>query len=168
MSVSVPRPPLVVRLFDPVMRWLLGSGFPMGPNTLLTVRGRRSGQPRSAGVAILEVGGRRWITGAYGEVQWVRNLRAAGEGEIRVKGRSEHVRVQALTHAEAAAFYRDTLRLYYEKLPLPGKWAASLFAGDALRDPEAAAETHPVFELYRASDADPQRGESAKFTPRAR
>jgi deazaflavin-dependent oxidoreductase (nitroreductase family) len=147
MPSSVVRPPWIVRLVDPLVRRLLGAGFWMGPNTLLTVRGRKSGEPRSAGVAIVEFGGRRWITAAYGEVQWVRNLRAAGHGEIRAGGRSEGVRARELTSAEAAAFYRDTLRGYYERLPLPGKWAAALFVGDALRDPEAAALTHPVFEL---------------------
>lgn len=148
MPSSLVRPPWIVRLVDPLVRRLLGAGFWMGPNMLLTVRGRRTGQPRSAGVAIVEAGGRRWITAAYGEVQWVRNLRAAGAGEIRVGGRSERVRARELTAAEAAAFYRDTLRAYYDRLPLPGKWAASLFAGDALRGPEAASLTHPVFELF--------------------
>jgi deazaflavin-dependent oxidoreductase (nitroreductase family) len=148
MQSTVVRPPWIVRLVDPFVRRLLGAGFWMGPNTLLTVRGRKTGQPRSAGVAIVEIGGRRWITAAYGEVQWVRNLRAAGEGEIRVGGRSERMRAKELTPGEAAAFYRDTLKAYYKRLPLPGKWAASLFAGDALRDPDAAALTHPVFELF--------------------
>ncbi len=63
------------------MRGLLRRGMPMGPNAMLTVRGRKTGEPRTAAVAVLEVDGRRWILGAYGEVNWVRNLRAAGRGQ---------------------------------------------------------------------------------------
>jgi deazaflavin-dependent oxidoreductase (nitroreductase family) len=149
--MPVARVPAVVRLFDPLMRRLLATRLPMGPNTLLTVRGRKTGAPRSAGVAVVEIGTRRWVTGAYGEVQWVKNLRAAGEGEIRINGQVQHVRAVALSPDEAAAFYRDVLKPYVAGLPLLGRWAASVFARDALRDPERAALGHPVFELF----ADP-------------
>ena len=145
--LSIARPPLFVRLVDPVARRLLSMGFPMGPNTLLTVRGRKSGLPRSAGVAVVEIGSRRWVTGAYGDVHWVRNLRAAGEAEIRLNGRMQHVTARALTVPEAAAFYRDTLGPYVRKLPFLTRLASSVFARDALTDPDAAAEAHPVFEL---------------------
>ena len=91
-SVSVPRLPWAVRTFDPILRGLLARGMRMGPNTILTVRGRKSGEPRSAAVAVLEVGGRRWILGAYGDVNWVRNLRAAGRGTIRIEGREVPMR----------------------------------------------------------------------------
>src|SRR5919106_4712419 len=104
-QLSIARAPAIVRFLDPFMRRLLAMGFPMGPNTLLVVRGRKSGQPRSAGVAVVEIGTRRWITGAYGDVHWVRNLRAAGEAQLRVKGRLERVRAVAYTVPEAATFY---------------------------------------------------------------
>ena len=78
--------PAFVRASNPLSRRLLRLGTPMGPNVLLTVRGRSSGKPRSAAVAVVELDGRRWIMGAYGDVQWVRNLRAAGEAEIRGRG----------------------------------------------------------------------------------
>lgn len=65
-------------------------GLPMGLNVLLTIRGRTSGQPRTAPVAIAEIDGRRFIIGAYGEVQWVRNLRVVGEADIAFKGRTEN------------------------------------------------------------------------------
>jgi deazaflavin-dependent oxidoreductase (nitroreductase family) len=152
---AIARPPAFVRLVDPLVRRLLSMGFPMGPNTLLTVRGRKSGQPRSAGVAVVEIGTRRWVTGAYGDVQWVRNLRAAGEGEIRHKGRMERVRAVALTAPEAAAFYRDVLAPYVHRLPLLGRLASSIFARDALTDPEGAALAHPVFELLAIEPARP-------------
>jgi deazaflavin-dependent oxidoreductase (nitroreductase family) len=147
-QASIARAPLFVRLVDPLVRRLLGAGFPMGPNTLLTVRGRTSGEPRSAGVAVVEIGQRRWVIGAYGEVNWVRNLRAAGEGVLRVKGRDQHVRAEALSPEQAATYYRDVLMPYVRGLPLPTRLAASFFAREILADPVGAAARHPVFELY--------------------
>ncbi len=44
---------------------------------LPTVPGRKSGVPRTTPVALGERDGRRWLVSPYGEVDWVRNLRAA-------------------------------------------------------------------------------------------
>lgn len=146
--------PALIRFSNPLARRLLRLGMPMGPNSLLTVRGRTSGEPRSAPVAIVEVGGRRWTMGAYGEVHWVRNLRAAGEGDIRVHGHDVHVQARELTQPEAEVFYGETLRGYIAKLPALGRLFARLLfsaAGpEVLDDPQKAALTHPVFELTLA------------------
>jgi len=53
--------PAFVRVSNPLSRRLLRIGTPMGPNVLLTVQGRTSGQPRSAAVAVLESEGRRYV-----------------------------------------------------------------------------------------------------------
>ena len=54
--------PAFVRASNPLSRRLLQLGTPMGPNVLLTVRGRTSGLPRSAAVAVVESEGRRYVT----------------------------------------------------------------------------------------------------------
>jgi deazaflavin-dependent oxidoreductase (nitroreductase family) len=147
------RVPAFVRIADPLVRRLLGIGLPMGPNALLTVRGRRSGEPRSAGVAVVEIDGRRWVIGAYGEVNWVRNLRAAGEAELRTRGRSEAVRARELEPAAALAFFRDCFVPHVRAMSLPLRLVARLFAGRILADPEGAARRYPVFELAPAPAA---------------
>jgi deazaflavin-dependent oxidoreductase (nitroreductase family) len=143
--------PAIVRAANPLTRRLLRIGLPMGPNVLMTVRGRTSGVPRTAPVAIPEIDGRRYVIGAYGEVQWVRNLRAAGEADIDVHGRTEHVRAIELDRAAAVDFFARTLPGYVARLPFLGRlFAAVLFrlaAPDVLSDPERAAATRPVFEL---------------------
>jgi deazaflavin-dependent oxidoreductase (nitroreductase family) len=129
----------------------------MGPNVLLTVRGRTTGEPRTAPVAVLEVGGRRWVIGAYGDVHWTRNLRAAGEADIEAHGRIEHVTAVELDRVQAAAFFRDVLRPYVARLPLLGRLFGRVlfrFVGrEILTDPERAAVTRPVFELRSASSS---------------
>lgn len=147
--------PALVRYSNPLTRRLLRIGVPMGPNLLLTVRGRVTGQPRTAPVAVVEVDGRRWIVGAYGEVQWVRNLRAAGEADIEVRGRREHVMAVALDRDEATAFFRDVLQPYVRSFPLLGRVFGRLLFGliapEILTDPARAAELRPVFELRSSS-----------------
>ena len=144
--------PSFVRHSNRITLGLLRLGLPMGPNVILTVRGRTSGLPRSAPVALVETDGRRWILGAYGEVNWVRNLRAAGEADIAVHGRTEHVEAVELDQVSATAFFRDTLAAYVGRLPRFGRlFARTLFrtisAEEILTDPELAAARRPVFEL---------------------
>jgi deazaflavin-dependent oxidoreductase (nitroreductase family) len=145
------RAPLFVRGSNPLTRRLLRAGLPMGPNTLLTVRGRTSGVPRSAPVAILDDHGRRYVIGAYGDVQWVRNLRAAGQGTIREHGREVAVTARELEGAEAVDFFGITLRGYVAQLPLFGRAFARFLFGlvgrEVLNNPALAATTRPVFEL---------------------
>lgn len=143
--------PALVRLSNPLTRRLLRSGLPMGPNVLLTVRGRVTGEPRTAPVAVVEIDGLRYVIGAYGDVQWVRNLRAAGEADIRVAGKPEHVIASELDAAEATRFYGETLPSYVARLPWFGRLFARVLFRLALPEiaagPAHAADAHPLFEL---------------------
>jgi hypothetical protein len=56
---------------------LLRAGVKMGTTSLLTVRGRKSGQPQTVPVVLVEQEGKRFLVAPYGVVQWVRNIRAA-------------------------------------------------------------------------------------------
>jgi hypothetical protein len=102
-------------------------------------------------VAIVELDDRRWVIGAYGDVQWVRNLRSAGEAEVRVRGRTEPVLARELDWTEAIDFYARTLPTFTARLPWFGRlFARILFvaaAPEIRNDPERAAVTRPVFEL---------------------
>ena len=91
---------------------------------MLTVRGRTSGQPRSATVAVVGLDGRRWVIGAYGDVRWVRNLRAPGQAEIGVRGRTESVVARERAQADAADFYGRVLPAYIRRLPGSGDRSA--------------------------------------------
>ena len=47
MTDQVASVPWHIRIFSPVLQFMLGAGIPVGPNGLITVRGRTSGQPRT-------------------------------------------------------------------------------------------------------------------------
>src|SRR5919201_4790222 len=142
------RVPRFVSLFNPLAHRLLGAGIPLGPNALLTGRGRKSGTPRTTPVALVEVGGRRWIISTFGDVNWSRNLRAAGQATITVRGQPEAVEASELSIAERARFFRDVVAPYVRRVPLGRFLIGTLLGGkDILTDPDGAAERRPVFEL---------------------
>jgi deazaflavin-dependent oxidoreductase (nitroreductase family) len=100
---------------------------------LLTVRGRRSGATLSTPVGPVRDGGRTWVVSPFGEVNWVRNARAAGE--VGLDRGSDHViyAVRELNPDES----RPVVQRYLDT-------PARLFAGRTIRD---TTRPHPVFEL---------------------
>src|SRR5438093_1144948 len=88
--------PAFVSIFNPIASRLLRIGTPLGPNALLTVRGRKSGQLRTTPVALVEVHGRRWVQSPCREVNWLRNLPTAGAATITVNHRPSRAYVKAI------------------------------------------------------------------------
>ena len=93
--------------FNHIARPLLAAGVPMGPDVLLTVRGRKSGLPHATPVTLCEYAGRRGLISPFGETDWARNLRAAGQATIRFRRKAEEVTAVELSGPEAAAFIRE-------------------------------------------------------------
>ncbi len=106
-----------------------------------------TGLPRTTPVAIIAVSGRRWVWCPWGDVQWVRNLRAAGRATITVRRRKEEVRATELDRAERVAFFRDTLSPLARRRP-GGVWFIRTVDGVDLDRPVEAAEGRRVFELH--------------------
>jgi deazaflavin-dependent oxidoreductase (nitroreductase family) len=142
---------------DPIFRRLLALGVPMGPNVLITIRGRVTGTPRTQPLAIVEADGRRWVMGTFGDVNWCRNLRANPDVEVCHGRRRESLRAVELQPDEARLFFTQTLPRSIAQMPLPVRVFGALFiratAPDMKSDPEGAADRHPVFELV--ADAAP-------------
>jgi deazaflavin-dependent oxidoreductase (nitroreductase family) len=143
------RAPLFVRMPGPVVRRLLSRGLPFGPNVLLTVRGRRSGTPHTFPVALVEFEGRRFVQSPFGEVNWVLNLRAAGEATITKGASREQVVARVLDPEEAGPVLRGILTPYLQARLL-GWFTRRYFAIDPhASDAEfvAKARHQPIFEL---------------------
>jgi deazaflavin-dependent oxidoreductase (nitroreductase family) len=139
--------PSFVPIFSPLALRLIRMGVPLGPNALLTVRGRKSGLMRTNPVAVLSTGGRRWVIGTFGDVNWVRNLRAAREAVLTTGRRQMSVHAVELTQAEAADFFANVVLAYVGNSAIK-RWLLGLLgAGDILRDPAGSASSRPVFEL---------------------
>jgi deazaflavin-dependent oxidoreductase (nitroreductase family) len=139
--------PFWVPYFNRIARPLLAAGVPMGPDLLLTVRGRRTGLPRTTPVTLCENDGRRGLISPFGEVNWVRNLRAAGRATISVGHRREEVTAVELGPADAAAFIRDVIAPIARRSRFGG-WFVRVVDRIDVDHPDEAARGRPVFELY--------------------
>ena len=141
--------PSIVHFFNPLVRRLLALGLPMGPNVLMTVRGRKSGKDYTFPVATLEAGGRQFLFSPFGEVNWVANLRASGEATIRRGRRNRRMRAVELSPGVAAPFLAEGMRPVMG-MPMFGSMIAGWYGIDRSSTPEdylAAARLHPAFEL---------------------
>ena len=139
------RVPRHISLFSPLLQALLRAGLPVGPNALITIRGRKSGEPRTAGVAIIEVNGRRWIWAPWGEVNWVRNLRAAGHATLSASRNEEPERIAVVEvpSTEAARLIRDTIA----KFPAVVQSNFDVTPGEPMEAFEREAIRHPTFRI---------------------
>ena len=144
---STARVPRQVSLFSPVLKFLLTLRIPLAYNTLVTIRGRKTGQPRTTPLAVISVSGRRWVWAPWGDVHWVRNLRAAGRATINVRGRKEEVKATELDSNERVGFFRDVLGPFARRIPF-GVWFIRVVDGVDLDRPADAAEGRRVFELH--------------------
>ncbi len=135
------RVPSFVRLANYLTTTLLRAGMKPGNMALLTVRGRKSGLPRTTPVALIEHDGQRWLIAAFGEVDWVRNLRAAGEASLKRGRRLQHILVKELSAEEAAPILKKSLT------EAPGFLLKNFDATpeSPLKDFEREALNHPVF-----------------------
>lgn len=92
----------------------------------LTVRGRRSGLPITTPLAPFEFEGARYLVGGGGDTHWVRNLRAAGEGQLRMGGKHQDFRtveIQGSERDRIVTAYRKSMgrrfESYFKALPNP-------------------------------------------------
>ena len=105
-----PAARLNTRIFNSSVAWLTRRGFSVWGSRVLYVRGRTSGQWRSNPVNVLTYGGRRYLVAPRGHTQWVRNLRAAGGGELRVGRKVEQFTATELADAQKPDILRAYLR----------------------------------------------------------
>jgi deazaflavin-dependent oxidoreductase (nitroreductase family) len=101
---------LTLRTFNSTVVWLTRRGISVWGSRVLYLRGRTSGQWRSNPVNVLTYEGRRYLVAPRGQTQWVRNLRAAGSGELRVGRRVETFTATELADADKPAVLREYLR----------------------------------------------------------
>ncbi len=133
------------RLESGVITTLLRAGVKLGTTSLLTVRGRKSGQPHTVVVLLVEQNGERWLVAPYGTVQWVRNLRAAGTATLTRGRHSETISVAELDAREAA----PVLKQYIRQVSGGVRTYFDVSKDSPLEDFEREAISHPVFKIAK-------------------
>ena len=130
------------RVVNWVVRALLRVGIAPPRTYLLVVPGRRTGALHATPVTLVEEGGARWLVAPYGEVGWVRNVRAAGRVSLRRGHRRETLGVVELSPREAAG----VLRTYIRQVPITRPFF-DVTVESAEDEFIAEAPRHPVFRL---------------------
>ncbi|MFF7178667.1 nitroreductase family deazaflavin-dependent oxidoreductase [Streptomyces sp. NPDC008121] len=127
-----------------VVGWLARHGVSLLGSAELSVPGRKSGRMQRIPVNPHRFGGERYLVSARGHSQWVRNMRAAGGGELRV-GR----KVRTFTATEVADHEKlPILRTYLERWGWEvGQYFQGVTAASSDAEILAAAPDHPVFRI---------------------
>ena len=126
------------------VRWLTDHGISLFGSRVLVVRGRRSGEPRSVPVNLLELGGERYLVAPRGNTQWVRNARAAGGGELRLGRRTEPVVLTELPAGERVPVLRVYLTRWGWEV---GRFVEGLSTKSTDAEIAAVAPGMPVFRV---------------------
>jgi deazaflavin-dependent oxidoreductase (nitroreductase family) len=96
-------------VFNRMVALLTKLGLSVWGSRVLAVRGRKSGEWRTTPVNLLTYEGQRYLVAPRGEAQWVRNLRVAGTGELRLGRRVEEFTAAELPDEEKPALLRSYL-----------------------------------------------------------
>src|SRR5918994_3274701 len=90
MSERYQRPGWFTKhVFNRIVAALTRLGIAVAGSRVLEVRGRSSGEWRRTPVNPLSFEGSRYLVAPRGNTQWVKNLRASGEGRLVVGRRTE-------------------------------------------------------------------------------
>ncbi|MEA2147248.1 MAG: hypothetical protein QOG59_2835 [Solirubrobacteraceae bacterium] len=135
---------LTTNVFNRVIASLTRLGVSVYGSRVLEVKGRTSGEWRQTPVNLLRHEDAEYLVAPRGHTQWVKNLRASGEGRLRVGRRTQSFRAVELTDDEKPPLLRAYLK----------KWKFEVgvfFAGVGPDSPDSElrriAPDHPVFRL---------------------
>jgi deazaflavin-dependent oxidoreductase (nitroreductase family) len=131
-------------VFNPSVAALTRLGISVAGSRVLEVRGRKTGEPRRTPVNPLTLDDTRYLVAARGHTQWVRNLRARGEGRLFVGRRAEPFTAVEIPDDDKPPILRKYLQRW--------KWEVGVFFGgvgpdstdDELR---RIAPDHPIFRI---------------------
>ncbi|MFI6345674.1 nitroreductase family deazaflavin-dependent oxidoreductase [Streptomyces sp. NPDC050560] len=132
------------RVMNPFVGWLARHGVSLAGTAELSVLGRKSGEWRAVPVNPLPYEGGPYLISARGHSEWVRNMRAAGGGRLRVGRKVRQFTAVELPDAEKPVIMRTYLKKW--------GWEVGRFFGDITADSTdeellAAAPKHPVFRI---------------------
>jgi deazaflavin-dependent oxidoreductase (nitroreductase family) len=134
-------------VLNQLVAFLTKRGMSVMGSRVLAVKGRTSGEWRTTPVNLLTYEGRRYLVAPRGETQWVKNLRVAGTGELRLGRGAEDFRGRELTEEEKVPVLRAYLRRWKAEVGIFFEGTGPDSTDEQLR---AIAPKHPAFEVLAA------------------
>ena len=146
MQIHTPyRLTLPRRALNRIVRLWIRLGLPPRKYHILTVKGRRSGAFHSTPVSVVHINEQRWLVAPYGQRNWVKNARVAGQVTLSRGGHSEAVGVEEEHYPKRCG---PVLKRYFDQEPITRRFFDA--ERGALSEAFAAeAHRHPVFRVVR-------------------
>jgi deazaflavin-dependent oxidoreductase (nitroreductase family) len=128
-------------------RSLLALGISFNGSALITLAGRKTGRPHSTPITLVHFDGQRYVQSPFGSVDWVRNLRAAGQATLSWGPRHETITVTELSAEQAAPVIKSLLA----HAPKMIRDYFDVSAESSLADIAQDAPNHAVFAIHQAA-----------------
>ena len=135
---------LTKSVFNPLIKFATGLGLSMRGSRVLYVPGRKTGKMQTVPVNLLTHEGARYLVAPRGETQWVRNVRAAGGGELRLGRKRDAFRAVELADDAKPALLRAYLKLWKAET---GKFFGGVSEDAPETEIQRIAPNHPVFRI---------------------
>jgi deazaflavin-dependent oxidoreductase (nitroreductase family) len=143
-AVKYKRPDwFTANVFNRAVHGLNRLGIGLAGSETLAVRGRRSGEWRTNPVNPFEIDGRTYLLAPRGTTEWVRNMRAAGEGELRKGSRVRRFRAREVADSDKLPL----LRLYVDRWAWEAKDLLGVDKGATDDQLRGIAHENPAFEI---------------------
>jgi deazaflavin-dependent oxidoreductase (nitroreductase family) len=131
-------------VFNPMVNGLTKLGISIWGSRELRVRGRTSGEWRSNPVNLLTIDGTEYLVAPRGITQWVKNLRVAGEGELRVGKKVQRFLAEELPDDAKPPILRAYLKKWKAEVGVFFDGVGPDATDDQLRE---IGPKHPVFRI---------------------
>ena len=133
-------------VWNRIVALLTRVGVSVYGSRVLAVQGRSTGEWRTTPVNVLTHDGERYLVAPRGVTQWVRNIRACGQAELRVGARREAITVEELADDAKP----DILRAYLKRWAFEvGIFFQGVGPDASPEDLRRIAPDYPVFRLLR-------------------
>jgi deazaflavin-dependent oxidoreductase (nitroreductase family) len=131
-------------VFNRLVAALMRLGISVWGSRVLEVRGRKTGEPRRTPVNLLAFEGSSYLVAPRGHTQWVRNLRAAGRGELLLGRHRERFVGVELADGEKEPILRAYLKRWKWEV---GQFFGGVDADSPSEDLQRIAPDHPIFRV---------------------
>jgi deazaflavin-dependent oxidoreductase (nitroreductase family) len=135
-------------VFNQSVALLTRQGISVMGSRVLAVKGRKSGEWRTTPVNLLTYDGHQYLVSPRGHTQWVRNLRAAGTGELRLGKRASAFRGRELSDDEKVPVIRAYLKRWKAEVGIFFEGVGPDSTDEQIR---AITDKHPAFEVLPAT-----------------
>lgn len=145
MAVHYQRPDWFTKhVFNRFVAAMTRLGISVWGSRVLRVRGRKSGEWHSTPANLLTIGSTQYLVAPRGQTQWVRNIRASGEGELVLGRRAQRFKAVEIADDQKISILREYLKRWSFEV---GMFFGGVSAGSSDAELRRIAPDHPVFQV---------------------